>query len=104
MIIKITTKGCATVSGVIKLLKLALVSEKKIYKKRQTEQQESISFLKRLWKCLWNLQPVRKKEFEVTDQLTHANWCNSKCGVENVENFEEHWAKAEPKYSISHLL
>ena len=46
----------------------------------------------------------QKKEFEVTDQLTHADWCNSKCGVENVENFEEHWAKAEPKYSISHLL
>ena len=29
------------------------------------------------------------------------NWCNSKCGV---ENFEEHWAKAEPKNSISHLI
>ena len=29
------------------------------------------------------------------------NWCHSKCGV---ENFEEHWAKAEPKNGISHLI
>ena len=46
----------------------------------------------------------QKKQFEVADQLIHADWCNSKCGVENIEHFEEHWAKTEPKYSINHLL
>ena len=46
----------------------------------------------------------QKKQFEVTDQLTHADWCSSKCGVENLEDFKEHWAKAEPKNSINHLI
>ena len=91
--------------GVMKLLKLAVLSRKDIYKKPQTQQQQGISFLKRLWKDLWNhCQPVEKKQFEITDQLTHADWCNSKCGVENLENFEEHWAKAEAKDSTSHLI
>ena len=35
---------------------------------------------------------------------THADWCSSKHGIENLGNFEEHWAKAEPKNSISHLI
>ena len=86
-------KSSATVWGVIKLLKLAAVSKKDIYEKPETQQQHAISFLKRLWKCLWNYsQPVEKKQFEITDQLTHADWCKSKCGVKNLENFEEHSA------------
>ena len=37
-------------------------------------------------------------------KLPHADWCSSKYGIENLGNFEEHWAKAEPKNSISHLI
>ena len=44
-------------------------------------------------KAVWNYR-----------KLTHADWCSSKCGVENLGNFEEHWAKTEPKNSISHLI
>ena len=37
-------------------------------------------------KAVWNYR-----------KLSHADWCSSKCGVENLENFEEHCAKTEPK-------
>ena len=72
--------------GVIKLLLLLLLAVVKRYVQNATK------------------ITTQKKQFEVTDQLTHADWCNSKCGLENLENCEEHWAKTEPKNSISHLV
>ena len=33
-------------------------------------------------KAVWNYR-----------KLTQTDWCSSKCGVENLGNFEEHWAK-----------
>ena len=58
VIINITTMGYlgqnsgATVWGVIKLLKLAVISKKDIYEKPQTQQQQAISLLKKLSKAL----------------------------------------------------
>ena len=61
-------KSSATVWGVIKLLKLAVVSKKDIYKKPQTQQQQAISFLKKLSKGLQNyLQLVEEKQFEIIE-------------------------------------
>ena len=58
MIINITTMGylwqksSATMWGVIKLLKLAIISKKDIWEKRRTQQQQAISFLRKLSKGL----------------------------------------------------
>ena len=61
-------KSSASVWGVIKLLKLAIVSKKDIYKKPRTQQQQAISFLKILSKGLQNyLQLVKEKQFEMIE-------------------------------------
>ena len=57
MIVNITTMGylwqsSTTVWGVIKLLKMAVVSKKDVYEKPQTQQQQAISFLRKISKSL----------------------------------------------------
>ena len=59
-------KSSATVWGVIKLLKLALVSKKYIYEKPRTQQ--LIKFSRKLLKGLQNyLQSVKEKQVEITE-------------------------------------
>ena len=57
MIVNITTMGylwqsSTTVWGVIKLLKMAVVSKKDVYEKPQTQQQQAISFFRKISKGL----------------------------------------------------
>lgn len=67
-------------------------SGQSMYEKVQTQQQQGIIVLKKLPKvCRINFSlSKRKKQFKITDQLTHTDRCSSKCEVENLENFQEH--------------
>ena len=91
--------------GVIKLLKLAEVSKKYIQKVTNSTTTGHQFFKKMSKERLVELSSAcRRKAVWNYRKLTHADWCSSKCGVENLGNFEEHWAKAESKNSISHWI
>ena len=110
VIINITTTGYQKVLWnhvrCHKIIKTGRSIQNLYAKNHKLNNNKASAFLKKMSKerLVELYSACRRKAVWSYRKLTHADWYSSKCGVENWGNFEEHWAKADPENSISHLI